>query len=66
MLVVANFANLNDEKKLKMTETLAHGCSFESTQRELSKEYQYDRVKIVLKIICVLALRRRAASALER
>ena len=28
----------------KMTETLAHGYSSESTQRELSNEYQHDRV----------------------
>ena len=28
----------------KMTETLAHGYSSESTQQELSNEYQYDRV----------------------
>ena len=29
-----------------MTETLAHGYSFDSTQRELSNEYQHDRVKM--------------------
>ena len=28
----------------KMTETLAHGYSSESTQRELFGEYQHDRV----------------------
>ena len=27
-----------------MTETLAHGYSSDSTQRELSNEYQHDRV----------------------
>ena len=26
-----------------MTETLAHGYSFDSTQRELSNEYEHDR-----------------------
>ena len=31
-------------KKLKMTETLAHGYTSENTQRELSNEYQHDRV----------------------
>ena len=30
-----------------MTETLAHGYSFESTQRELYNEYQLDRIKMV-------------------
>ena len=34
----------NDAKNLKMTETLAYGYSYESTQRELSNEYQDDRV----------------------
>ena len=32
-----------------MTETLAHGYSFESTQQELSNEYQHDRVSMVFK-----------------
>ena len=32
------------QKTLKMTETLAHEYSSESTQRELSNEYPYDRV----------------------
>ena len=32
------------QKKMKMTETLANGYSSESTQRELSNEYQDDRV----------------------
>ena len=48
-----------------MTETLAHGYSSESTQRDLSKEYQYDRVKMVFKNICVLVLWTKEASALE-
>ena len=29
------------------TEPMAHGYSSESTQRELSNEYQHDRVKII-------------------
>ena len=32
------------QKTLKMTETLANGYSFESTQWELSNEYQHNRV----------------------
>ena len=32
------------QKTWKMTETLANGYSSESTQRELSNEYQHDRV----------------------
>ena len=32
-----------------MTETVVNGYSSESTQRELSNEYQHDRVLIVIK-----------------
>ena len=32
-----------------MTETLANGYSFESTQQEFSNEYQHDRVSMVFK-----------------
>ena len=40
MLLVDNLAPQKRNKKtLKMTETLANGYSFESTQRELSNEY---------------------------
>ena len=39
-----------------MTETLEHGYSFESTQRELSNEYQHSWVKMYLKNLCVLVL----------
>ena len=39
-----------------MTETLAHGYSSESTQRELCNEYQRDRVQMVFKNICVIML----------
>ena len=34
-----------------MTETLACGYSFESTQLELSNEYQHDRVPMVFIIL---------------
>ena len=44
MLVVAILPIENDAKKLKTTETLAHGYSSESTQQELNNEYQHDRV----------------------
>ena len=43
MLLVANLAKTKLCKKHeKFTETLAHGYSSESAQRELSHEYQYD------------------------
>ena len=48
-----------------MIETLAHGYSSKSTQREDSNEYQYDRVYMVFKNICVLVLWMKVASALE-
>ena len=32
------------QKTLKMTQTKTNGYSLESTQQELSNEYQYDRV----------------------
>ena len=48
-----------------MTEILANGYSSESTQRELSNEYQYDRVSMVFKNICVFVLSTKVASALE-
>ena len=48
-----------------MTETLANGYSSESTQRELSNEYQQDRVWMVFKNLCVLVLWTEVASASE-
>ena len=48
-----------------MTETLTNGYSYESTQRELSNEYQQDRVYMVFKGLCVLVLWTKVASALE-
>ena len=41
-------------KSWKMTETLAHGYSSESTQWELSNEYPHDRVQMTYKNLCVL------------
>ena len=35
------------------------------TQRELSNEYQHDRVKMVLKNLCILVLWTKVALALE-
>ena len=49
----------------QMTETLTNGYSYESTQRELSNEYQQDRVYMVFKGLCVLVLWTKVASALE-
>ena len=37
------------QKRLRMTETLACGYPSKSTQRELSNEYQHDRVYVVFK-----------------
>ena len=48
-----------------MTETLANGYSSESALRELSNEYQHDRVCMVFRIFCVLAHWAKVASALE-
>ena len=48
-----------------MIETLAHGYLSENAQRELSNEYQHDRVKMVFKNLSVLVLWAKVASALE-
>ena len=53
------------QKTWKMAETLAYGYSSESTQWELSNEYQHDMVSRVFKNICVFVLWRKVASALE-
>ena len=50
---------------LKMNKTQAHKYSSESTQRELSNEYQHDRVYSFFKKVCVLVVRMKVASALE-
>ena len=48
-----------------MTETLANGYSSERSQRELSNEYQDERVQMFFKDICVVVLWRKVNSALE-
>ena len=66
ILLLANLANTKIMRKtLKMIETLANGYSYESTRRELSNEYQHDRVLMVLKKNCVFVLWMKVASALE-
>ena len=46
-----------------MIETQAHGYSTESTQRELSNEYQHDSVWMVFKNVCVIVLWTKVATA---
>ena len=48
-----------------MTEPLSHGYSSESTQRELSNEYQHYMIKMDFKDSCILALCTKVGSALE-
>ena len=48
-----------------MAETMAYGYSSESSQKELSNEYQYDRVQMFFKNLCVLLLWMKVDSALE-
>ena len=48
-----------------MTETRAHEYSSESTELELSDEYQHDRIKIVFKNLFILVLWTKVAIALE-
>ena len=56
----------NDAKDLKMSGNPGiYGFSSESTQRELSNEYQHDRVKMVVKSLCILVLWTKVALALE-
>ena len=47
-----------------MTENVAYGYSTESAQRELSNEYQNDRVRMFSKNVCILVLWTNVASAL--
>ena len=47
-----------------MTETVAYGYSSESTRRELSNEYQHDRVSMVSENLCILVLWTKVASVL--
>ena len=55
----------NGAETCKMTETLANGYSSESTQQELSNEYQHDRVQMFFKNLCIPVLWMKVASALE-
>ena len=48
-----------------MTETLANGYSSECTRRQLSNEYQDDRVSMVFQESCILVIWTKVASALE-
>ena len=48
-----------------MPETLANGYSSESTQRELSNEYQHDRVWMVFKDFWIFVLWTKVALALK-
>ena len=66
MLLMATLANTKWCKSPKnFTETLANGCLSESTYQELSNEYQYDRVWMVIRNLCILVLWTKLASALE-
>ena len=66
MLLVTNLANTKRcERIRKMTETLAYGYSSDSTQWELSNEYQNERVKMVFKNVRVLVLWTKVALPLE-
>ena len=59
MLLMDNFAYRiqNDaEKSVETTKTLAHGYSSESTQRELSNEYQHDKFYMFFTNLWVLVL----------
>ena len=61
---MANLADTSDAENLK--KWLADGFSSESTQRELSNEYQHDRVQVFFfKNLCILLLWTKVASALE-
>ena len=56
------------KKKRKMTETLANGYSSESPQRELSNEYQHDKVSVISQIskyFCAIVLWVKVAVSLE-
>ena len=48
-----------------MTKTRANGYSSESTQCELSNEYQHDRVYMVFKNLCILVFWTNVSSALK-
>ena len=49
-----------------MTETLENGYSYESTQQELSNEYQHDRVWMLFTNRCILVLWTKVADSIGR
>ena len=53
------------QKNFEMTETLAYGYSSESTPRELSNEYQHDRVYMFFQNLYIIVLWTKVALALE-
>ena len=53
------------QKSWKMAETLANGYSPESTQWELSNEYQHDSISVVIKNLCIFVFWAKVASAQE-
>ena len=54
------------QKKRKITETLTHGYSSESSHCKQSNEYQHDRIQmVVFKSLVILVLSMKVASALE-
>ena len=55
----------NDAEIWKITETLANGYSYESTQQELSNDYQHDRVQMFFRNLCILLLWTKVSSALK-
>ena len=54
------------QKTRKITETLPNGYSSESTQRELSNEYQHDMVKMFFKDFCVFCALSECALSIVR
>ena len=48
-----------------MTEIIANGYSSDSTQQELSNEYQQDRVKMIFIIFCFLYIGRKLTQQLK-
>ena len=53
------------QKSGGIPETLAHGYSSESTQREVSNEYLHGKVWVIFKNMCALVLWTKLASALD-
>ena len=49
----------------EMTETLAHGYSSESTQRQLSNGYPHDLVKMIFIMFCILVHQTKVTSTSE-